>query len=336
MTVITRHPLFHDPAYPSSETLDGEQKALVVEFNRRAQTGELAFITPPQCLCGGTEFDQVATYDRYRIWQPVSLCRHCGLMACRPRMANDTIAWFYGSDVYRRLYNSDRMLPHTPDKFLARAESMSWRRDTIKTSVDYDRVERVGEIGCGAGWNLWAFHQDGKSVVGVDYSPELTAAGRAMGMDIRQGTMEALAGERFDVLILSHVLEHMPDPAEALAQGAELLAENGVFYIEVPDARDICLGMFQSAHVWYFTPTRLRHLAASVGLEAIAEKSYGGVHFGLTFRRATKVETPALAGEYEVMRGIIRRFERREMVKDWLRRLGLFDLGRRFYRLLRR
>lgn len=332
---LTRHPLFHDPAYPSSERLDDEQKALAAEFNRGAADGSIVFHKLDTCLCGGRNFDQVSTYDRYRIWQPVVLCRSCGLMFCQPRMADRTISWFYGSDVYRRLYNSKQVLPHTREMFLARAKGSTRRLEAIRKVTDYDRVTTVGEIGCAAGWNLWAFHQDGKRVVGTDYSPELTEAGRNMGMDIRTGPIEQLNGERFDVLLFPHVLEHMPDPLGALKAAAQLLAEDGLLYVEVPDARDVCLGMFQSAHLWYFTPKRLQHLAAQAGLAPVAQDSYGGVHFSITFRRQDNSPLPDLSGEYAMMRNIIAKFERHESIKSVLRRMGLFGLARLARNLLR-
>lgn len=335
MISLTRHALFHDPAYPSSERLDDGQRALVAEFNRGAADGSIAFHKAEKCLCGGTRFDTVSTYDRYRIWQPIMLCRSCGLLFCQPRMADDTINWFYSSDVYRCLYNST-LLPHTSEAFMKQASRSTRRHDTIRKMAVYDHIKTVGEIGCGAGWNLWWFHQDGKKVIGTDYSPGLTEAGRGIGMDIRTGTMDQLSGERFDVLLIPHVLEHMPDPLAALQGAAKLLAEDGLLHVEVPDARDVCLGMLQSAHLWYFTPKRLQHLAAQAGLVPVAEESYGGVHFSITFRRQENAPLPDLSGEYAIMRDIILRFERRERFKDMLKRLGLFSLGRKVHSLLRR
>ena len=172
--------MFQDPSYPSSECLSPAQIEMVAAFNERIRAGELHMEQTP-CLCGSESFDLISTYDRYRVWQPVVICTRCGLVQCQPRMSRETLDWFYTSDFYREVFGS--LLPLTDEKFIRYVGATRRRHDLIVRDTDYDAIKRVGEVGCGGGWNLVAFQADGKDVIGCDLSPALTSTGRRHGLD---------------------------------------------------------------------------------------------------------------------------------------------------------
>ena len=101
---------------------------------------------------------------------------------------------------------------------------------------------RVLDIGCGAG--------DGAALVkrwspecrvfGITRTPrEATLAMAHMEQcwvfDIESELPAELAGQSFDALIFSHVLEHLIEPGAALARLADLLRPGGQFLIAVPN-----------------------------------------------------------------------------------------------------
>lgn len=330
---LTHHPMFHDPAYPSSEALNDTQKKEIARLNGRLLRGEVDYEEVP-CLCGENLFGIISTYDRYRIWQPVVICVKCGLIQSRPRMSPKTLEWFYGSDFYRHIYDGNKgVSPLSHHVFEKRVETSNRRRDAIRADVhDYDSIRSVGEIGCAGGWNLEVFRRDGKIVTGCDPSPGMTEIGRDHGLDLRTGHTASLLGSKFDLLILSHVVEHFSNPMIEVNAALDLLAPNGKIYIEVPDARAICLGALQGAHLYYFTPNTLTHFMAMIGLKPISSvRSHGGVHFSIIFTKDTSPSLVNLSSEYAAMRSRIRRFERREIAKDVLRKLGLFKIAQRLH-----
>jgi 2-polyprenyl-3-methyl-5-hydroxy-6-metoxy-1,4-benzoquinol methylase len=94
----------------------------------------------------------------------------------------------------------------------------------------------------------------------------------------------------FRLITLFHVLEHLEFPVADLRRLRDLLDEDGVFVIEVPNI--LYRGM-KFSHKWHkghlngFTTESLRSTAAAAGLEAIecGEIGDGGNLFGV-FRRA--------------------------------------------------
>jgi 2-polyprenyl-3-methyl-5-hydroxy-6-metoxy-1,4-benzoquinol methylase len=134
---------------------------------------------------------------------------------------------------------------------------------------------RVLDVGCGMGGMLVAFAFEGCEVVGFDYGADYAAKGRRLGLDIRTGGFETIAGERpFDLIMMSHVLEHVADPIGFARSAAEALSADGRCYIEVPGIFNIrngydgdLLTYLQNAHQWHFTAATLRAVLGRAGLQ---------------------------------------------------------------------
>lgn len=95
-------------------------------------------------------------------------------------------------------------------------------------------VRRVLDVGCGAGDNAMLLKQryPSASISGVTVSAAEAAAARPLldacwVFDIEQDFPPDLQAARFDTLVFSHVLEHLRNPAEVLAQFVKLLDSGG-------------------------------------------------------------------------------------------------------------
>ncbi|ACF11850.1 Methyltransferase type 12 [Chlorobaculum parvum NCIB 8327] len=84
--------------------------------------------------------------------------------------------------------------------------------------------------------------------------------------------MQIFEGKKFDLIILSHVAEHIYDLKGALKNVISLLKADGKIYIEVPDASryanfyKVPFYYFDVEHINHFDRNSLDHLALSVGL----------------------------------------------------------------------
>jgi SAM-dependent methyltransferase len=101
---------------------------------------------------------------------------------------------------------------------------------------------RLTEIGCGEGWFLAAAGAAGYAVQGIDFSqaglakfhPQFLDRARfGDAFEILDGLIAA--GERTDVCVMEHVLEHVADPEALLARLPRILAPGGVLAITVPN-----------------------------------------------------------------------------------------------------
>jgi SAM-dependent methyltransferase len=70
----------------------------------------------------------------------------------------------------------------------------------------------------------------------------------------------------FDVVLLTQVLEHVPEPAAVLSELHRILAEGGVLYLTVPLAWEL----HELPHDYYrYTSEGLRHLLESAGFSSV-------------------------------------------------------------------
>lgn len=119
-------------------------------------------------------------------------------------------------------------------------------------------------------------------VVGIDPSEVSGEAVRRRGIEFYYGTAEAMPPEvtsrRFDIVTMTHSLEHCRDPHLALTNIRRLLSNDGIAVIEVPNME--CLGFRTYHHAWYhtdagrhlhfFTQKSLAELCRSADLSPIA------------------------------------------------------------------
>lgn len=90
----------------------------------------------------------------------------------------------------------------------------------------------------GAGWgNLGLWLRDrGARYLGLEPSTVMRARAVEAGLDVRDVELDALVGERFDVIVSMAVFEHLPDPTETLRQMKSLLTDGGAIVIQAPTA----------------------------------------------------------------------------------------------------
>jgi len=143
----------------------------------------------------------------------------------------------------------------------------------------------VLDVGCGLGRNLNNLAGHG---VGVDHNPELVASARARGFtaflpDEFLGSEYGVA-EKFDALLVSHVVEHMHfDEARVLVERyLPFLRQAGRAVFITPQ-----LVGFRSdpTHVEFFDFPKLTKLAETVGLQVRKHYSFPFPEFaGRVFR----------------------------------------------------
>ena len=108
----------------------------------------------------------------------------------------------------------------------------AWR--ALIRSVVPPIPSRIADLGCGTGSLALLLAEDGHSVDGIDFSPEMVRraqakAGTYPGMTFRIGdaSVPDLPAATYDVVLCRHVLWALPSPADALARWVDLLVPDG-------------------------------------------------------------------------------------------------------------
>lgn len=137
----------------------------------------------------------------------------------------------------------------------------------------------VIEIGCGRGDILADLHTaTGCSVLGIEPSPVAAAQARtAIGNVIVGGWQDIPTGTTADLIVLSHVLEHLYEPDAALQAIRAHLNANGSLYVEVPNIlapnkRKRLSGWLTREHLWYFSPATLTSLLQRNGFKVVQSR----------------------------------------------------------------
>lgn len=156
----------------------------------------------------------------------------------------------------------------------------------------------VLDVGCGAGDNAALLRASGKNlrVYGITLSKEerdkaIKFMIDCMVADIEASIPEALQGKCFDVIVFSHVLEHLRNPAAVVAKFSGLLKPAGLVLIAVPNILSwkqrwkffigkfeyTATGIMDSTHLRFFTyHTADRYLLAQTPDLTVAGKEVTG------------------------------------------------------------
>lgn len=111
---------------------------------------------------------------------------------------------------------------------------------------------RALDVGCGSGRLMAALAGVGWSVEGAEMDAEAAeAARRGTGLPVHVGSASSLGAglDPYDLVVMMHVLEHLPSPVEAMANLARLLAPGGRLVVVCPNPESLLARRFGAA--WY-------------------------------------------------------------------------------------
>jgi SAM-dependent methyltransferase len=159
----------------------------------------------------------------------------------------------------RRYHEGKRGVPAAARPWLARARAEKFR-DLVRAG------DTVFEYGCGAGWNLAALPAARR--IGFDVADFLRAEVEALGVEFVTDTA-GLPAALADVALCHHALEHVPDPAAALAELRRLLKPGGWLGLWVPYEKERRYRHFDPAepnhHLFSWNVQTLGNLVAAAG-----------------------------------------------------------------------
>jgi SAM-dependent methyltransferase len=207
-------------------------------------------------------------------------CAACGLEQVEPRPSDLALSTFYAAQDYTA---------HEPvDDAAARRRALG-QLAVIEEAGGKIEGGAVLDVGCGGGQLLAAARARGAKVCGVDPAAHAHEACRRQGILVVP-QLDDLGTERFDGIVLSHVLEHVPDVLGTLADLHERLRSDGWLCLEVPNRGSLRARLSPTAvtklgaderhrafpiHLSYFTPRTLGRALAATGFAVVAMTTAG-------------------------------------------------------------
>ena len=146
---------------------------------------------------------------------------------------------------------------------------------------------RLLDVGCGSGELLELVQRLGWRATGVDFDPAAVSNSRGRGLDVRLGSVEEqqFPESSFDLVVLSHVIEHLPDPVATLRECRRVLAPGGAMLVVTPNAeswghsllRENWLGLDVPRHLCVFTSAGLARTAGNAGFRHVSISTSPGL-----------------------------------------------------------
>jgi 2-polyprenyl-3-methyl-5-hydroxy-6-metoxy-1,4-benzoquinol methylase len=227
-----------------------------------------------RCFCGNSEYRSILDGEFDRIYAcaysfSIMTCTSCGLARTFP-VPDDA--------QYERGY------PQTTQEGAFRHRDDFWSG----TIAEFVRARSAGgrllDIGCNVGNLVAAARALGFDARGIDIDPVATAEARRLGRPVMTVDVEHMH-ERFDVVVLNHVLEHVRELRRFLVELDRIVAPGGRVFIFVPNYRGLIPRLMRAnwmawvpqEHVWHFTPDTLESVVESATSLALAERTTRGV-----------------------------------------------------------
>jgi 2-polyprenyl-3-methyl-5-hydroxy-6-metoxy-1,4-benzoquinol methylase len=187
----------------------------------------------------------------------IARCENCGFLFTNPRPESEKLSSYYKSEEYISHSNTKKGLRN----FLYQNVRNYTIRRKLKMIQGFKKEGTLLDIGCATGEFLNYCKTKNWEVTGIE--PDETARQNAIknySLNIREEAfLKNIPSDSFDVITMWHVLEHVPQLNERIAQLQKLLRPGGTLFIAVPNANSHDAKLYGSYWAAYDVPRHLYH-----------------------------------------------------------------------------
>lgn len=215
----------------------------------------------------------------------VVICKTCGFVFADRIPAKNRIREYYRAMAKKSFYLHTNINSEKENETSYKMEMSQRFVKTLQNITFFARKkDSVLDVGCYTGELMFLLKKRGyRHLTGIDPSPTaVKIAQKKYGLDILESNMyDGKIAEKYQVVLLTHVLEHIPDLRNFMNCVGKNIQVGGMVYIESPDADNFFISdsgrylpehrepyqQFSMEHVNFFTKLSLFNLMTSLGYQ---------------------------------------------------------------------
>ena len=196
------------------------------------------------------------------------------MLATHPKPSN--LSKYYESENY--ISHSDGKVSFL-EKVYQRIKKVNLQKKTSLAGYYIENNKTLLDVGAGTGDFLLCAKSKNWKVFGVEPNGKARNLAKEKGIVVKE-TLKDVQGQKFDIITLWHVLEHLPNLEESIERLSNLLQDDGTLIIAVPNFKSYdakFYGKFWAAydvprHLWHFSKTAIQKLFQKQRMEIIKVK----------------------------------------------------------------
>ncbi|MGI9530587.1 class I SAM-dependent methyltransferase [Lutimonas sp.] len=198
-----------------------------------------------------------------------------GLLVTSPRPSLENLSSYYESEDYISHTDSSRSLM---DKVYQMIKGYSIKKKLKMINKLAVTKGHLLDIGCGTGDLLAACENDGWKIDGVEPSEKARALAseKIATTECLEESLEAILEKKqnkYDVITMFHVLEHVPNLTQYVDSLHQLLTEDGCLIVAVPNYKSYDADHYKQfwaaydvpRHLWHFSQESIQHIFGAKG-----------------------------------------------------------------------
>jgi ubiquinone/menaquinone biosynthesis C-methylase UbiE len=229
-----------------------------------------------ECIvCGSSQLLNLAPY-RYK-HEMFAACNLCQCQACQFVFANpmpdDKSLSNYNTSYFSNAHDG---LPQDDLSVAYHSAINKLRAIYVEKNISINGVSKVLEIGGGAGYfaKYWKSKRPNTDYYMVETDTSCHKVLEELNVQLVERIEGLPGGVEFDLIVMSHVLEHTNSPFEFLSEMFKKLKKGGVIFVEVP-CNDWKFKAEDEPHLLFFDKKSMKILLEKVGFKQEASSYYG-------------------------------------------------------------
>jgi ubiquinone/menaquinone biosynthesis C-methylase UbiE len=182
-------------------------------------------------------------------------------------------------------YESENYISHTDanksivDKIYQTVKVYNLKRKLALINSYSSPGNKLLDVGAGTGDFLLVAEKQGWKIFGVEPSELARRKASEKGVEL-YSDLDVLPQQKYDVITLWHVLEHLPDLDEQISKLVGLLSDNGTLVVAVPNFKSYDAKYYKRfwaafdvpRHLWHFSRNSMQGIFENHGMKVIKNK----------------------------------------------------------------